>query len=46
MNRYIFTKRASALRELIGALFSALGALLLIVGAVALLLAYFDVLTH
>ena len=45
MNRYIFTRRASALRELIGALFSALGALLLIGGAVALLLAYFDVLT-
>jgi hypothetical protein len=45
MNRYIFTKRASALRELIGALFSALGALLLIGGGVVLLLSFFDVLT-
>jgi len=45
MNRNIFTRRASALRELIGALFSALGALLLIGGGVLLLLAYFDVLT-
>jgi len=45
MNRYIFTRRVSALRELIGALFTALGALLLIGGGVVLLLAYFDVLT-
>ena len=45
MTRNIFTKRASALRELIGALFSALGALLLIGGALVLMLAYFDVLT-
>ena len=46
MNRYIFTRRASALRELIGALFSALAALLLTGAGVILLLAYFDVLTH
>jgi len=43
MNRNIFTRR-HAMRELIGALFSALGALLLIGGGVVLLLAYFDVL--
>jgi hypothetical protein len=45
MNRNIFTRRAPALRELIGALFSALGALLLIGGGVVLLLSFFDVLT-